>query len=322
MNNPPLISIIIPCYNSEATIGKCLESVIHQDYGNIEIVVIDDGSTDKTSGIVNTFREKNSRIVIVHQQNSGVSKARNVGIKTASGEYICFVDSDDWVEKNYCSVLLEHLIKNNSDISIVQPFHEQLFTDDTITESDTEEKVEIISGEKGLELLLEDKEIQSHPWGKLFRKNLFDNINFPEHLQAFEDYFTLFKVFDKAEKIVISNKKLYHYIEFPDSLSHNLTPERAFHFFQAILESHHYVSERNFPNRKHIIRNMLKKILMVMKRIIRKTEVGEFVSEKKFMREQLKDFLSYSLGYIGIEYYLYLRLWIYYPDLYTRIVKK
>ena len=100
MNNDPLISIIIPCFNAEKTLEKCLESVVQQSYANLEIIIIDDGSTDETSLIYNKFQSNDERILVLKQQNSGVSKARNTGVKAATGDYICFVDSDDWAELN------------------------------------------------------------------------------------------------------------------------------------------------------------------------------------------------------------------------------
>ena len=235
MNNTPLISLIIPCYNAGFSLEKCLKSVIEQDYPTLEIIIIDDGSTDNSSKIYEEFQRKYQRIKIIKQENAGVANARNKGIKSANGEYLCFVDSDDWVEKNYCSELYRLLISENADISIIEASYENLDGEVIFQKPTSSEKV--FDGNRALVLLLEDKVLQSHPWGKLYKVSFLKNINFPENLKCFEDYSTLFKVFDKAIKVVKSNEKLYHYIQHDDSLSHNLSPETAYHFFLAIMET-------------------------------------------------------------------------------------
>ena len=323
MNNPHLISIIIPCYNSEATIGKCLESIICQDYDTIEIVIIDDGSTDNTSNIINDFKKSDHRIIIHTQENSGVSKARNIGIGIAAGEYICFVDSDDWVEKNYCSVLYKTLIENKSDISIVDVVYEdekgnpescQIFNS----------KIFVYNRQKALELLLEDKTIKSYPCAKLFSKEIIKNISFPEELEAFEDYFTLFKIFNNAKTVVKINKPLYHYIQFSGSLSHNLTPKRAYHFFSALIEVFNFLQTKTVEKESEnlILKNILKKSFMVLKRIIRNTNTDEMTLEKENVRDEMKAFLQYSPSRIGIENYLYLRFFIKYPKQYQKFLNR
>ena len=124
MNNYPLISLIIPCYNAELSLEKCLKSVIEQDYPSLEIIIVDDGSTDNSAKIYEEFQRKDDRMKILKQENSGVAKARNNGIKNANGDYFCFVDSDDWVELNYCSELYRLLLSETADISIVEASYE------------------------------------------------------------------------------------------------------------------------------------------------------------------------------------------------------
>ena len=308
MNNTPLISLIIPCYNAEFSLEKCLKSVIEQDYPTLEIIIIDDGSTDNSSKIYEEFQRKDQRIKIIKQENAGVANARNKGIKSANGEHLCFVDSDDWVEKNYCSELYRLLISENADISIIEASYENLDGEVIFQKPTSSEKV--FDGNRALVLLLEDKVLQSHPWGKLYKVSFLKNINFPENLKCFEDYSTLFKVFDKAIKVVKSNEKLYHYIQHEDSLSHNLSPETAYHFFLAIMETFKFCEKTKlFQNNEKIAKNMVKKLLMVLKRIIRNTTPNQMQNEKEKIRQSFKPFLKFSVNQIGIEYYFYLRLY-------------
>ena len=321
MNNDPLISIIIPCFNAEKTLEKSLESVVQQSYTNLEIIIIDDGSTDETSLIYNKFQSNDERILVFKQQNSGVSKARNSGVKAATGDYICFVDSDDWAELNYCSELYSLLVGENADISIVEASYEDENGNVLCSKPISEEK--IFDGNRALVLLLEDQEIQSHPWGKLFKADLLKNVHFPENLKCFEDYSTLFKIFNKAVKVVKSNEKLYHYIQREDSLSHNLSPETAYQFFLAIMEVFEFWrNSAKVGDRNKIIKNIVRKLLMVLKRITRNTKENEMKSEKEEIRRAFNSFLKYSARDIGIEYYFYLRLYYYFPNFYARLTHK
>lgn len=321
MNNDPLISIIIPCFNAEKTLEKCLESVVQQSYANLEIIIIDDGSTDETSLIYNKFQSNDERILVLKQQNSGVSKARNTGVKAATGDYICFVDSDDWAELNYCSELYSLLVGENADISIVEASYEDENGNVLCSKPISDEK--IFDGNRALVLLLEDQEIQSHPWGKLFKADLLKNVHFPENLKCFEDYSTLFKIFNKAVKVIKSNEKLYHYIQREDSLSHNLSPATAYQFFLAIMEVFEFWrNSAKVGDRNKIIKNIVRKLLMVLKRITRNTKVDEMKSEKDEIRRAFNSFLKYSATDIGLEYYFYLRLYYYFPTLYARLTQK
>ena len=321
MNNDPLISIIIPCFNAEKTLEKCLQSVVQQSYANLEIIIIDDGSTDETSLIYNKFQSNDERILVLKQQNSGVSKARNTGVKAATGDYICFVDSDDWAELNYCSELYSLLVGENADISIVEASYEDENGNVLCSKPISDEK--IFDGNRALVLLLEDQEIQSHPWGKLFKADLLKNVHFPENLKCFEDYSTLFKIFNKAVKVIKSNEKLYHYIQREDSLSHNLSPATAYQFFLAIMEVFEFWrNSAKVGDRNKIVKNIVRKLLMVLKRITRNTKVDEMKSEKDEIRRAFNSFLKYSATDIGLEYYFYLRLYYYFPTLYARLTQK
>jgi len=321
MNNYPLISLIIPCYNAKQTLEKCLNSVIQQSYSNLEIIIIDDGSTDGTSKIYEDFQIKDERIKIFKQHNSGVSKARNKGIKVAAGEYICFVDSDDWVEPDYCSEMYHSLVRENADIAIIEASYEDENGNVIFNKPISEEKV--FDGKRALALLLEDNIIQSHPWGKLYKISFFKNVNFPENLKCFEDYSTLFKIFDKAVKVVKSNKKLYHYIQHEESLSHSLSPETAYNFYLAIMDVFRFWQSRTqLRDNGKVIKDFIRKLLMVIKRILRNTTEHEMLTEKEIIRQSFKSFLEYPVKDIGLEFYLYVRLYYYYPKIYTKLISK
>jgi len=185
----------------------------------------------------------------------------------------------------------------------------------------SEEKV--FDGKQALSLLLEDNVIQSHPWGKLYKISFFKNVDFPENLKCFEDYSTLFKVFDKALKVVKSNKKLYHYIQHDDSLSHSPSPETAYNFYLAIMDVFQFwQSKTQLRDNGKVIKDLIRKLLMVIKRILRNTTEEEMLTEKEIIRQSFKSFLEYPVKDIGLEFYLYVRLYYYYPKIYTKIISK
>ena len=317
----PKISIIVPIYNVEKYLEKCISSLLNQTFSDFELILVNDGSPDNCGKICDSFKEKDSRIKVLHLENGGVCRARNKGMELATGDFYVFVDSDDWVEKNYCSELYRLLISENADISIIEASYENLDGEVIFQKPTSSEKV--FDGNRALVLLLEDKVLQSHPWGKLYKVSFLKNINFPENLKCFEDYSTLFKVFDKAIKVVKSNEKLYHYIQHDDSLSHNLSPETAYHFFLAIMETFKFCEKTKlFQNNGKIAKNMVKKLLMVLKRIIRNTTPNQMQNEKEKIRQSFKPFLKFSVNQIGIEYYFYLRLYYYYPKIYTNLISK
>lgn len=296
-------------------------SVMGQTYGNLEIIIVDDGSTDGSSQIYYKHQSQDDRIKVIKQKNAGVSKARNVGLQSATGAYICFVDSDDWVEANYCAKLFQLITNENADIAIIEASYEDEEGQVTFEKPTTQETT--FQGRKALSLLLEDTVIQSHPWGKLYKYSLVKDLSFPENIKCFEDYSTLFKIFDKAEKVIRSNDKLYHYIQRDDSLAHDLSPKTAYYFYIAIMEVFRFwQGTRKVENQQKIAKNFVKKLLMVLKRILRQTSKEEMKNEKEAIRQSFTLFLKYPAKTIGLEYYFYLRLYYYFPNLYTKLISK
>lgn len=203
-----LISIIVPAYNVERYIRKCLESVCNQTYRNIEILVVDDGSTDETGAICDEFAAKDCRVKVVHNENHGVGAARNTALNSATGELIGFVDSDDWTEPDMFKTLYNLLIDNDADISICSYYREKkgrvkpMFNDG---------KTFRLTKKQALSQLVTDKTYKNYLWNKLFRRSLFDGIQFPERTH-YEDVAVLYRIFAKASRFACINKPLYHHL--------------------------------------------------------------------------------------------------------------
>ena len=177
-----LVSIIVPVYNVEKYLSKCIEILINQTYTNIEILLINDGSTDNSKKICEQFKEKDSRIKLINKENGGLSDARNKGLQEAIGKYIAFVDSDDYVEKNYIETLYSLITKFNSEIAIAD--FRVIKGAKKIKEDETKEYC--ITPEKAIEEMLYSDFYYISACSKLYKKELFENVEFPKG-KMFED---------------------------------------------------------------------------------------------------------------------------------------
>ena len=205
-----LISVIIPAYNLEKYFGKCIQSVINQSYKNLEIVLVNDGSTDSSFDICKRFSKMDSRIVLLNKENGGLSSARNYGIDNASGEYISFLDSDDFINEDMYETLVYNLEKFNCDISIVES-HDIYEDNYFIKKQASEEKIIVYSKQEAMAKYFEGNFIPA--WGKLYRKEIFKNIRFPLGVLN-EDEAIMIRVFDSCERnIVYQDIKLYFYLK-------------------------------------------------------------------------------------------------------------
>lgn len=207
----PKVSIIVAAYNIENFIEKCLESIQSQTYQNIEIIIVDDGSTDGTAKYCDDFCETEPRARVIHQKNKGLSEARNVGIKESTSEFITFVDGDDMVAGDYVKKLLASLIKNDSDIAVCG------FTMAPSNKSE-HPKNETISGEDAtIKLLTELENYQIVSWNKIYKKSLFIDIKFPAG-KKHEDSLTTYRLFAASKKVSFISDALYYYIKREDSI--------------------------------------------------------------------------------------------------------
>jgi glycosyltransferase involved in cell wall biosynthesis len=204
----PLISVIIPVYNVEKYLARCVDSIIKQTYSKLDVILVDDGSTDRSGNICEEYKEKDSRIRVIHKANGGLSDARNVGIDIAEGQYITFIDSDDYIAADYVEYLFELLTKYKADISICSKLS---FNDgETIEQNKYKTEIREYTGFSAMEDLFYQKNIENSAWGKLYKTFLFKDIYYPVG-KLYEDLGTTYKVLFKAQKVVWSSEKKYFY---------------------------------------------------------------------------------------------------------------
>jgi len=202
-----LISIIVPVYNVENYLRKCLDSILVQTYSLFEVIVIDDGSTDKCSQICDEYARKDRRIKVVHKENGGLSDARNAGIKIAQGEYLLFVDSDDYIQDNMLEILMKSIEETNADIVITTKYFTVSAKNDKFVSEITGKKV-CNSGQALEEIFCHNSRWEA--WGTLFKKSLFDNMEFPKG-KLYEDIALIPLIILKAEEVCLLEGAYYYY---------------------------------------------------------------------------------------------------------------
>lgn len=210
-----LVSVIVPIYKVESYLERCINSILMQTYKNLEIILIDDGSPDKCGQICDIYAERDSRIVVIHKDNGGLSDARNVGIKRSKGEYLTFIDSDDWVHETFIEKIINICKAESADLVIA----EYLKTaDDKFQIIQNDPRCFVFSSEQAMSKMFGEHDITfTIACGKLYRKSLFANISFPLG-RKHEDQFTTYKLYFEANRIVYTTDILYFYWQRNDSI--------------------------------------------------------------------------------------------------------
>lgn len=210
------ISVIIPIYKVEKYLNRCIESVTDQTYKNLEIILVDDGSPDRCPEICEEWAKKDKRIKVIHKENGGLSDARNAGLKIAIGEYISFVDSDDWLHRDALQTLKYFLERYNADIVECKAISTNKRVEDKIIDNDKIKVVEF-NRKSSIEALLCEESLKQTVWNKLYKRTIIKDINF-EYGKYHEDEFWTYQVFDKVEKILFLDVELYYYFQRLDSI--------------------------------------------------------------------------------------------------------
>ena len=212
-----VVSVIVPIYNLKDYLDKCISSIVQQTYKQLEIILVDDGSTDGSSEICDAWKLKDERIIVIHSPNSGVSHARNMGLSIATGQYIGFVDGDDWLNLDWFSRLVESLVTNKTDIAIGGYIKE---TPNGPLMKLVKGTPKILSNEEAIAESFKLSKNKLFWWemcDKLFRHTLFENIRFDERIYACEDMLVCGQLFFKARSISYVPLYGYHYFERENS---------------------------------------------------------------------------------------------------------
>jgi len=233
------ISVIIAAYNVEKYIEKCLESIISQTYKDLEIIVVNDGSTDNTLNLIKNFSKNDKRIVVIDKPNGGLSSARNAGLEIVTGDYIGFVDGDDYIKEEMYEKLYEISNENQCDIAVCGYIRK--YSNREVL-SNTKEIIHY-STQGALEELISSKKLHDYAWNKLYKTELFEDVRYPIG-KMYEDVFTTYKLFFKANRVVYLDEPLYYYIQRDGSILRKGFSEKQFDQIDALEEIKEFLRER------------------------------------------------------------------------------
>lgn len=248
----PTISIIVPVYNVECYLERCINSLINQTYKNIEIVLVDDGSTDKSGIICDGFRKQDGRVRVIHKKNGGLSDARNVGIVESSGEYILLIDSDDFIVQTMCEELIK--VAEETDADLVSFREEKIDAESgkVLENAATETKtVKVMTGYEAGKNYLYGKYIQHSACSKLYKRELFNKVLFPVGMLA-EDYATTYLYVFYSDKVAYYDRKLYYYSIRANSIMTQRSMKLTLDVYKIACKIYEF-ELKNFPDEKRVV---------------------------------------------------------------------
>ena len=211
----PIISIIVPVYNSENRLKSCIDSILNQTFRDFELILVNDGSKDSSGKICEDYAEKDTRVKVIHQSNMGVSEARNTGLKYSVGTYIGFVDSDDYIDKKMYETLYNLMIKNNAEITVCGV--REKWPDKEMVYSEKSELL-ILHKQDSIKFLFIGKYLTMYAVNKLYKKSLFNEIKYPRG-KIYEDTIITPQLFSLANKVVYTSESFYNYVRSSGSIT-------------------------------------------------------------------------------------------------------
>ena len=230
-NNKPLISVIVPVYNAEKSLCKCIDSILAQTYSNLEIVLVDDGSPDGCPAICDKYTARDSRIKVIHQENKGVANARNTGLDNITGEFLCFVDSDDYIDDNYIEAFYNYI---DEETDVIVSMCKYISSDNTLLELlVSPEQITVVSVDENINIC--QSQSNNSVWAKLIRKELvFNNcIRFPEDIYLGEDAVFVAECILNSRIIKYIPNPTYNYVLYDESLCHGKLNQKKLTYLNA-----------------------------------------------------------------------------------------
>lgn len=239
----PLVSVIIPIYKVYEYLDKCIESVVNQTYSNLQIILVDDGSPDGCAARCDEWAERDARISVIHKLNGGQADARNFGMRISNGDYVSFIDSDDYVSEDFIKVLLSTALEHNSDIVVCE--YVKFFDEGEYEEYHDDSIVSNYSTLNGLSALIDENPFHLHVWDKLYKRKVIKDICF-EVGRIHEDVFWLYQAFGHAEKITKLNKTMYFYLQRKTSTMGQGYSLKSLDYLEGKKNSQLYI-EKHYP---------------------------------------------------------------------------
>ena len=243
MEQDILISVIVPVYNAEKYLVRCVNSILNQTYGNLEVILVDDGAKDNSGAMCDEYARKDSRIRVVHKENGGLSSARNAGIDIATGEYFGFVDSDDWIEPETYETMLSLAVNNEAQMVCAGRYD---VDGETMVKTVglCPEKEEVISGMEMLGRVFVWDNCDSSSCDKLFHRSLYDGLRYAYGVVS-EDVALFPYTAERAQRVVMCNKPFYNYYHHGGTISTSTLSEKSFHFGEHTARIYDYIRQNH-----------------------------------------------------------------------------
>lgn len=299
------VSVIVPVYNVDKYLSECLDSILNQSYKNIEIILVDDGSSDNSGAICEKYKSKDERITVIHKSNGGLSDARNAGMDIMTGKYVTFIDSDDWITGNYVEEMVAVIEKTFADIVIGSMIEKKV--DSNQSKELYKNKYvdyDVIPAERALELLASEKKIGTCAPNKLFNAKLLAGIRFPKG-KIYEDKFVMHWIFGKCSAISFAKKAIYYYRGREGSIINSSFTLSKIDYMEASFDRLVYYVKYYPRFSKYVKANYVENMMRIIIDAIKSEADKELIRE---LRKSCRSYFFYFIRYYGGSIYDYLRL--------------
>lgn len=292
------VSIIVPIYNMEKYLNRCIESIVNQTLKDIEIILVNDGSTDNSKKICEEWCNRDNRIILINKKNGGLSDARNKGIEMASSKFIGFVDSDDWIEKNMFKDLFTNIKKYNADICALKFEKVNKYSMDRLS---LDNNIKVYSNIEALKKLFTvnsytETALTIPVWNKLYNKKLFDKIRFPKG-KLHEDVYVTYKLFYNSIKIVELNKIGYFYYQRLGSIINSDLNIKKLEVYDNVREIYKYICNKDIKLENLVLKQYVSKYLNLYNELNKSKSIDEDI-KKIYRKRMINDFRSDLKGLI------------------------
>lgn len=241
----PLITVVLPIYNVAKWLDTCIQSIVKQTYRNLQIILVDDGSTDESPTICERWAAKDNRINVVHQQNAGLSAARNTGLRLRKGEYVCFVDSDDYVEHDYVQRMLDTALAEQADMVVCNVRKEDENGDTPAEEADPGFETKTLTSRQYMIYAMQSSWKHIVAWNKLYRSEIWDDLTYPVG-KIHEDEFVFAQLVVRCRRVACINDVLYHYVQHDGSITNEKYSIRNLDKIEALCQRFLFLDEKGF----------------------------------------------------------------------------
>ncbi|MBQ9229379.1 MAG: glycosyltransferase family 2 protein [Eubacterium sp.] len=313
-----LVSIIIPCYNVEKYLDRCLNSVVNQTYQNLEIILIDDGSTDNTPVLCDEWTVKDKRIKVIHKANDGLANARNTGIEVCTGDYVMFTDSDDYVEPDTVEFLLSLSLKYNADVSRCGFYYD--YDDGRVEAVNNNDEILLLNSDERMIDLIAGAYMSGVAWNKLYSRDIIKKHPYSKEDGCSEDLMHNFRVYQDIHTSVFCNQPKYHYVENGASITHSEFGYGAFDIIRArsIMLEHFKNDEGIYP---HALEWYIKTSLVVLTGCVINNACRDQYETLKHELRQYKLYV-FKCGQFKKKYRIKYLMFCYLPYAFNRLIRR